>query len=97
MATKVERKVLGQGSHLSANGALLASLLKGLECSVSASNVVSVVLGVVQLHDLSGDVGLQRIVCVIEFGKSVDGHGVSFHQICHPTAPHKPASITGDP
>ena len=74
MATQVEGQVLGQSADGVSISLAVALLLQSLERSVSASNVASVVLGVVQLHDLSGDVRLQGIVCVVEFRKFVNSH-----------------------
>ena len=74
MATQVESQILGQCGNYASDGAVLAGSLQLLEGSVSTINVVLVVLGVVQLHDLAGDVGLQSVVCVIQLGKFVLSH-----------------------
>src|SRR5699024_4851288 len=83
VATQVESKVLGQSANLVGVGALLACLLESVECSVGACNVGCVVLGVVQLHDLSRDVWLESVVCVIKLRKFVNSHVVSFRWVRH--------------
>jgi len=50
-------------------------LRHGLEGAVGPGDVRRVVLRVVQLHDASADVRLERGVVVAELGKGVDGHG----------------------
>jgi hypothetical protein len=51
-----------------------AGLGHGFECTVGARDVGRVVLRVVQLHDASADVRLERGVVVAELGKRVDRH-----------------------
>ena len=70
VATQVERQVLGELGDV-AVCTVLACLFELLESCVSACNVCCVVLVVVQLHDLCGDVGLERRVVVGELGEGV--------------------------
>src|SRR5699024_10599481 len=74
VATKVERKVLGQRADLIRVGALLACLLHSLESSVGTLHIGVVVLGVVQLHNFGRDVRLQCVVCVWELRQRVLSH-----------------------
>ena len=67
VATQVERQVLGQCANLIWVCVTVALCFQSLKSSVCASYVGSVVLGVVQLHDLSGDVWLQCVISVIKF------------------------------
>ena len=79
MATQVERQVLGELGDV-AVCTVLACLFELLESCVSACNVCCVVLVVVQLHDLCGDVGLERRVVVGELGEGVlFSHDDAFH------------------
>src|SRR5699024_9656189 len=71
--------VLAQQRGLGGDAAVLAGLGELLDGVVRALDVGRVVLGVVQLHDLAGDVRLESAVVVVEIGKNVLGHsGVSF-------------------
>lgn len=63
MTTAVEVEQRGLGSS-SLGVALSLSFGKGLDGSVEAVDIGLVVLGVVELHDLAGDVGLERAVVV---------------------------------
>ncbi|CRH94005.1 Uncharacterised protein [Chlamydia trachomatis] len=77
VATEVERKVLlvqVDGGEV-AGFARCFELLKGGVC---ATDVVCVVLVVMQFHDCAGDVWLECCVVVGELGERVDGHCVSF-------------------
>ena len=79
VATQVECQVLGELGDV-AVCTVLACLFKLLESCVSACNVCCVVLIVVQLHDLCGDVGLERRVVVGELGEGVlFSHDDAFH------------------
>lgn len=62
-AVEVEQRGLRSGSL---GVALGLSLGEGLDGSVEAVDIGLMVLGVVKLHDLAGDVGLERavVVCV---------------------------------
>ena len=71
--TEVEREVLGQQVHRLelARRPCLGGLFQG---GVGALDVGGVVLGVVQLHDLTGDVRLQRAVVVRQVRQGVFSH-----------------------
>jgi hypothetical protein len=53
---------------------LVARLAQPFERLVGALDVVGMVLVVVELHDLAGDVGLERGVVVAQIRKVVIGH-----------------------
>ena len=73
VATQVKGQVLGQAGN-SCEVAGLASSGELLQCSVGTVDVISVVLAVVQLHNLAGDVRLQSVVSVIQLRKFVLSH-----------------------
>lgn len=60
-AVEVEQRSLGSGGL---GVALGLGVAEGLDSGVEAVDVCLVVLGVVKLHDLAGDVGLERAVVV---------------------------------
>lgn len=60
-AVEVEQRSLGSGGL---GVALGLGVAEGLDSGVKAVDVCLVVLGVVKLHDLAGDVGLERAVVV---------------------------------
>lgn len=60
-AVEVEQRSLGSGGL---GVALGLGISEGLDGGVEAVDVCLVVLGVVKLHDLAGDVGLERAVVV---------------------------------
>src|SRR5699024_4966335 len=77
VAAEVEREVLAQQRGLAGDGAVVAGLGHLLERGVGGRGVGVVVLGVVPLHDLAGDVRLQRAVVIVEIGKNVLSHNES--------------------
>ena len=73
VTTEVEREVLLQQVDRVV-GLTCASLVELLQGRVQAVDVVLVVLGVVQLHDLARDVRVQSAIVVGKFRKGVIGH-----------------------
>lgn len=65
-AVKVEQRGLGSGGL---GVALGLGITEGLDGGVEAVDVCLVVLGVVELHDLAGDGGLERAVVVWNWEK----------------------------
>lgn len=65
-AVEVEQRCLGSGGL---GVALGLGIAEGLDGGVEAVDVCLVVLGVVELHDLAGDGGLERAVVVWSLGR----------------------------
>src|SRR5699024_10656021 len=74
MTTEVEGQILRQLVHIG-EIARLTSRRQLLQRGVGTLDIGVVVLGVVQLHDLTRDRRRQRTVVVVEIGKCVLSHG----------------------
>src|SRR5699024_628933 len=79
MTTEVERQILRQLVHIG-EIARLTSRRQLLQRGVGTLDIGVVVLGVVQLHDLTRDRRRQRTVVVVEIGKCVLSQWESFRR-----------------
>src|SRR5687767_15710575 len=73
VSTEVESKTLLQPGYR-IERVFLACFLELLQCSVQALDIGSVMLGVMQFHDLAGDVGCQCAVVVGKIRQFVGSH-----------------------